>query len=57
LAALSLGAGVLLPESPKKSDFVPQRRRSNTSKSSEVSANMTFLVKLSKKEIYFKNGS
>jgi hypothetical protein len=43
--------------SPRKSDFVPWRRGSNTSNRSEVSANMTFLAKLSNKEIYLKNGS
>jgi hypothetical protein len=43
--------------SPRKSDFVLQRRRSNTLNKLEVSANANFLAKLSNKEIYFKNGS
>jgi hypothetical protein len=41
----------------QKVRFVPQKRRNNTSNRSEVSANATFLAKLSNKEIYFKNGS
>jgi hypothetical protein len=40
-------------ESPESQIFVPQRRGSNTLNRSEVSANATFLVKLSNKEIYF----
>jgi hypothetical protein len=38
----------------QKVRFCPQRRGSNTFNRSEVSANVTFLAKLSNKEIYFK---
>jgi hypothetical protein len=47
---MSLRAGVASPGKSRKSDFVPQRRGSNTSNRSEV--NVTFLAKLSNKEIY-----
>jgi hypothetical protein len=51
LAVLSLGTGVA---SPRKSDFVPWRRGSDTSNRSEVNANVTFMAKLSSKETYLK---
>jgi hypothetical protein len=46
--------GVASPRKSRKSDFVPQRRRSNTLNRSEVSANANFLAKLSNREIYLK---
>jgi hypothetical protein len=42
--------GVASPGKSRKSDFVSQRRGSNTSNRSEVSANVTFLAKLNNKE-------
>jgi hypothetical protein len=41
---LSIEPGVA---SPRKSEFVPRRRESDTSNGSEVSANANFLTKLS----------
>jgi hypothetical protein len=53
LAVLSIRAGVASLGKSRKSDFVPWRKRSNTPNTSEVSADVTFLPKLSHKEIYF----
>jgi hypothetical protein len=43
-----------LPLESSQSDFVPQRRGSNTLNRSEVSVNVKFLTKLSNKETYLK---
>jgi hypothetical protein len=50
LAVLSIKEGVT---SPRKSDFVPRRRGSNTSNRTKMPMQL-FLAKLSNKEIYLK---